>query len=355
MRHAIKLMILMTLAYGFSCQSKQESSQADEKLVKAVQIANEVGEGKLKVNGEIKEKKEAMLSFRVGGPLHQMKVKQGDFVKKGQLLAEIDPRDYQIQVKQNKAQYDQVKGEYERYKQLFEKGKLPENSYQKIKSGYELATVAYDHSKNQLRDTRLVAPFSGYVSAKFVNNFETVGPGVPVISIIDVQAMDVIVKVPSSRISLISEDVMAEAEIPSAGLKSLPLEFVSVGQKSGMDDLYEVKFSFADDNNEQLKSGMLASVNIKLPAKDVEYIHLPVESILRESGKDYVWTVQENGSVKKIEVNLIGLANGGKVKLSSNQLKANSWVVTAGVNALLEGQKVKVLENASSTNVGGLL
>ncbi len=84
------------------------------------------------------------MSFRVGGPLISFNVKSGDFVRKGQVIAAIDKRDYQLQVQSTKAQFQQLRGEYERYKELYGKDKIPANSYEKIESGY-LKQVTSDH------------------------------------------------------------------------------------------------------------------------------------------------------------------------------------------------------------------
>ncbi|BDD12496.1 RND transporter (plasmid) [Fulvitalea axinellae] len=354
MRHFTRLLILACAAVAYSCQSTEKTSQADEKWVKAEQISTGNARETLKINGEVKERKSVTLSFRVAGPLAELSAEKGDFVKKGQTIARIDPRDYQIQVKQTKAQYEQAKGEYERYKQLYAKGKLPENTYQKIKSGFEIAEAAYQHSQNQLRDTRLLAPFSGYVSARSVNNHETVGAGMPVVAIIDVSAMEIVAKVPSTKISVIENGAKAKADIASLGLKGVALDMVSIGQKTEMDDLYEVKFSFESQPDSKLKTGMLANVKIELPATQGGFVTLPIESIYREAGKDYIWSIR-NGKLAKTPVALGSLKNGGRVSLDGRSLRNGEWVVTAGVNSLREGQQVKVLKKESKTNIGGLL
>ena len=71
------------------------------------------------------------LAFRVAGPIRKIYVNEGQYVKKGQLLAELDPRDYQIQFNATQAEYTQVKGEADRIIELYRRGSVSVNEYDK--------------------------------------------------------------------------------------------------------------------------------------------------------------------------------------------------------------------------------
>lgn len=112
--------------------SPKEVPQAETiKKVKVETITDDVVQNTMILNGKIKEKSLTSLSFRVGGPLMKLTVKQGDYVRAGQVIAEIDDRDYQLQAETSKAQFEQAEGEYNRYKKLVEQKKIPENTFEK--------------------------------------------------------------------------------------------------------------------------------------------------------------------------------------------------------------------------------
>jgi len=164
MKKRLSLLSILSLAIFFSsCTSHKKEHKEVVKYVKVETVKSTNENSNLVFNGIIKEKSLTSLSFRVGGPLKILNVKPGDFVKKGNLIAAIDKRDYELQLQSTKAQFLQLKGEYSRYKELFEEDKIPANSYEKIESGYLMAKTAFENAENQLKDAELRAPFSGYI------------------------------------------------------------------------------------------------------------------------------------------------------------------------------------------------
>ena len=137
------------------------------------------------------------LAFRVAGPIRKIYVNEGQYVKKGQLLAELDPRDYQIQFNATQAEYTQVKGEADRIIELYRRGSVSVNEYDKAVAARKRVTALYNAHRNALNDTRLKAPFDGYVQNKYFNAPEIVNQGTPVVSMIDNDYFEVDVNIPS--------------------------------------------------------------------------------------------------------------------------------------------------------------
>ena len=84
-------------------------------------------------------------------------------MSKGQLLAELDPRDYQLQYNATRAEYSQVKGESDRVIELYRRGSVSVNEYDKAVAAKKRITALYNVHRNALNDTRLKAPFDGYI------------------------------------------------------------------------------------------------------------------------------------------------------------------------------------------------
>ncbi|WP_319231417.1 efflux RND transporter periplasmic adaptor subunit [Draconibacterium orientale] len=352
----ILFVLAAALAAFTGCKnSTGEEPQAETiKNVKIETVTDGVTQNSVALNGKIKEKSLTSLSFRVGGPLLKLNVKQGDYVKQGQVIAEIDKRDYKLQVETTKAQFEQTESEYKRYKQLIEQNKIPENTFEKIKSGYLMTKTAYENAQNQLRDTELKAPFSGYIYEKFVENFQTVGAGTPIVSIIDNSHLEAVVSVSESQLQRVKNDMESYLTVANAGISNLPVKLFSVSEKAMHDGLYEAKYAFDNKNDLEVAPGMTAEIKVYCKANENQ-LSVASSAIFHEETNTYVWIY--NSSTHKVEkrevtTNLDGTL--GRVNIESG-VNSGEQVVTAGVHYLVEGQKVKPIKTPSETNIGGLL
>lgn len=338
------------------CKTKSDDAPQIEtiKYVKVETINNGIVQNRMVFNGKIKEKSLTSLSFRVGGPLAKLKVETGDFVRAGEVIATIDKRDYQLQVQTTKAQFTQTEAEYKRYKQLVEQDKIPANTFERVESGYLMAKTAYENAQNQLNDTELKAPFSGFVFEKFVENHQTVGAGVPIVSLIDNSSLEAVVSVSESQVSRVRNDKQSLLSVTNAGVSDLPVKLQSVSEKTMEDGLYEVKFSFKNNSELNISPGMTAEVTMYCDAQNSN-ITIPGSAVFHEKTSDFVWVF--NSSTKKVEkrkVKISEVVSGGKAAIASG-VKSGEQVVTAGVHYLIDGQEVKPIQKPSVTNVGGLL
>ncbi|MCY1721290.1 efflux RND transporter periplasmic adaptor subunit [Prolixibacteraceae bacterium Z1-6] len=324
------------------------------KYVKVHTISGDDSGERMVLNGKIKEKSLTSLSFRVGGPLAKLNVEPGDYVRAGQVVAVVDKRDYELQLETTKAQYEQLESEYKRYKQLVEQNKIPENTFEKIKSGYLMAKTSYENAQNQLRDTELEAPFSGYIYEKFSEAHQTVGPGAPIVSLIDMSHLEAVVAVSESQLQKVRSDKESYLTVANANVSMLPVSLLSVGEKAMPDGLYEVKFSFKNSEALKIAPGMTAEVTL-ICDKEENSLTIPATAVFHEKTSNYVWVYNSaTNKVEKREVALGGLKSQAQVQIKAG-LKYGEQVVTAGVHYLVDGQKVKTIQNPSVTNVGGLL
>lgn len=351
------LVAAVVAVFAFTgCNTKGGDAPQSEtiKYVKVETINNGVVQNRMVFNGKIKEKSLTFLSFRVGGPLAKLNVETGDFVRAGQVIAGIDKRDYQLQVQTTKAQFEQLEGEYKRYKQLVEQDKIPENTFEKVRSGYLMAKTAYQNAENQLRDTELKAPFSGYIYEKFTENHQTVGPGAPIVSLIDMSSLEAVVMVSESQLQHVKNDKNSYLNVENAQVNRLPVKLLSVGEKAMKDGLYEVKFSFKNNEDLKIAPGMTAEITMHCADQD-NSLMVPASAVFHEQTSDFVWIYKSaTKKVAKQKVKIGRVGSQGNMQVLSG-LKNGEQVVTAGVHYLVEGQEVKPIVTPSVTNVGGLL
>ena len=339
----------------FSCNSSAKDQLGETtKYVKIEEVGGGQHRNRLIFNGRIKEKSLIALSFRVGGPLVSLGFKEGDQVKAGETIAAIDDRDYLLNVQSTKVQYQQLEGEHRRYKELHLKKKVPANSFEKVESSYLMSQTAYENAKNQLDDTKLKSPINGYIHEKFVENFQTVAAGEPIVSVIDLALLEVLVNVSESQLLKIKDASKSYVSIKNAGVLEVPIKLSSVGEKAKNDGLFEVRFVLRNSNDLRVYPGMSAEVTV-YSSNENNMASVSSGAILHENGRDYVWVYDPAAKIiNKREVTIKRIVQGGRVELSSG-LAPGEVIVSAGVYYLFEKQSVTPIERPSKTNVGGLL
>lgn len=112
--------------------------------------------------------------------MHAFDVQQGQFFRKGQLIAVIDERDFVIQKQRTEALYRQAEVDYARISSLYAKDNISGMNYEQAKANYERTKADYEAAVNAWEDSRLYAPFDGYVQQVHIERYQDVKPSVPV-------------------------------------------------------------------------------------------------------------------------------------------------------------------------------
>ncbi len=305
-------------------------------------------------SGIVKEAAEVNLAFRVAGPIQKILVKEGDYVRAGQVVAQMDTRDYEVQLAAVQAQYDQVKAEADRVVELHSRESVAGNQYDKAVSGLKMVEAHLKNARDQLNDTKLTAPVSGYIQKiNFLEN-ELIDAGMPVASMIDMGYYQVELEIPVSIYVNRNDIISFSAVQPSISEEPFPLNLLNYSKKASSNQLYKLQLRINPASQPKLSPGMDLQVQILMKGNDESLTCLPLSALFREKGKTFVWVYQNNGTVKKREVETGNLTGDGRIRISEG-LKTDELVVVAGVNNLTENQKVDLLKPASETNVGGLL
>lgn len=145
-----------------SCNSGTKDARECQ-TVKIDTVTSASGQTYLQYPGKVKAAQDISLAFRVSGTIRKIYVKDGTRVQAGQLLAELDPTDYQVQLDATEAEYKQIKAEAERVMALYKDNGTTPSANDKAVYGLKQITAKYQHHKDQLGYTRLYAPFNGYI------------------------------------------------------------------------------------------------------------------------------------------------------------------------------------------------
>lgn len=350
--------LILSVLLGVSVVSCRPKEHVQPDIVRNVKVAYPTADSPVsnrEFSGTIQEAAEVNLAFRVAGPIKNVYVKQGDFVKQGSLIAEIDPRDYEIQAGVYKAQYQQVKSEYERLAELNNRKSVSDNDFEKAEAGESMLRMKLQNANDQLNDTKLYAPFSGYIQSVKYQKGEMINTGMTVATLLDVKSYLVEVDLPMSFFVRKNDFIQFSCKQSMFPDSVYPLQLVGYQMKGSNNQLYRTTFKLDPKLNPQLAPGMSVQVLINYQTQIENPLMVPLSALINEDGQTFVWKFDEkSSSVKKQLVETDGIAGEGTIRIVSG-LNSNDLIIVAGVNVLREGEVVKRLEPTSATNVGGLM
>ena len=351
------LVLLAGALLLWSCSSGKKTEIDRTLTVKIDSVRPYTNQLSVSYPGKIKASSDVDLAFRVSGTLLRVNVDVGSVVSKGQVLAEIDPRDYITQVQATEAEYNRIKGEAERIMQLYEKGSVSKNDYEKAKFGLQQISSKLEAHRNALIDTKLKAPYAGYIQKKLFDSNETVAAGVPVISMINKGVPEVEINIPGT--DYFDRDSF-DSYICSVDLfpgEVYPLTLSGISHKANLNQLYTMRFTFQKGDHKRMPTaGMTATVKINKKLEASPLTSIPISAVFNnEHGEATVWIFDtQTNKVNSRVIRLVGLQRDG-ITIVSHGLKAGEQIVIAGVNSLKEGSNVVPLAPNTKTNIGGLL
>ena len=351
--YIIAITIMMIAAS--SCSHKK-NGQRDAQSVKIGTVVSSEGRCTMQFPGRVRASDDAELSFRVPGNIQKINVKSGDRVVKGQVLASLDPSDYQVQLDAAEAQYRQVKAEAERVIALYKDGGTSANNYDKAVYGLKQVDAKYRHCQDQIGYTKLRAPYSGIVQNKIFEEHETVGAGMPVISMVGDGRPEVVINLPAAdyvRRGRFNSYSCTIDIFPDTEFKLVPY---AISPKANSNQLYTMKLRMTDMGKAKPSPGMNCIVTISFSAEDSSMLSVPSTSIMEKDNLSYVYTYDDKSStVRRVQVTPVHLLSDGTATIISASLNSGDKIVTAGVHHIQDGEKVRPIPPVSSTNVGGLL
>jgi RND family efflux transporter MFP subunit len=343
--------LLFLVGFMSSCGEEEAPKKEIIRPVKAMMVGSAADLANQGFPATTKASQQSDISFKVGGQLLKINVVEGAPVKKGDLIAEIDPRDYRIAEQSARARYNQAKADAERYKRLWEKGSVAKSDYDSKYAAYMEAKSAWEDAVNNLNDTKLKAPFDGFYGPKLAEVGQEVKPNQKITSLSNLNQIEVATIIPE-RLAVRYKDFDSfQVEFdayPGQKFNATLKEMAKVPTAEG----YPLRLYLTHDNvnsDTKITAGMSCRVNIKLKTSgsNLNELIIPFSAVFEgETDKvPSVWILEgkDTLTVKKQHVKLGGFAGKNDVKIESG-LKPGQRIVIAGAKRLIEGQKVKILD-----------
>ena len=310
----------------------------------------------LQFPGRVKAAQDIDMAFRVSGTLQKIYVTDGASVRAGQLLAEMDPSDYKVQLDATEAKYKQIKAEAERVIALYKDGGSTPNDYDKAVFGLKQIEALYKHHKDELAYTKLYAPFDGFIQKRFFHAHETVGAGMPVLSILGKGTPEVEINLPAAEYIRREQFSQFHCTFDIYPGKVYPLQLIGITHKANANQLYTMRLRLEAKDLPIPSAGMNTMVSIFYSDENSACLQVPSSALLNKEGQSSVFVYSpEAKTVKLCKVHCVRPLSDGHTIITSDEVHAGDIIVSAGVHAIDEGDEVRPIAPVSSTNIGGLL
>ncbi|MCA1853324.1 MAG: efflux RND transporter periplasmic adaptor subunit [Beggiatoa sp.] len=363
-RGLVPSLLLLTLVAG--CVN-EPATQTIARPVRVVRVGGQPEAGFIRYAGEVQARYETRLSFRVAGKVIARHVEVGARVRKGQLIAEIDPTDYRLAVQGLTAQLtaaaaerDFARDDVKRYQALLEQKFISPAEYDRRETLYKTARdrvkaleAQLRQARNQIGYTRLTTDRPGVITAREVEAGQVVSAGQPIVTVAELGDKEVVIAIPESRIAGARAGEEVEVELWADGgrrFKGRTREIAPSADPASR--TYRVKITLLE-GQDVAQLGMTATVYVVAPG--THELAIPLAAVFspqNERDLARVWVVDEaTSTVRSLPVELGAPLNDERIVTAG--LSAGQLIVTAGVTRLIEGQAVQLIEEAAGIAMQG--
>ena len=358
-RSSQSIYIVMLCALGLNaCGEEQIASEPDLRPVRYQKVSVGDIEGSRTLVGVARMGTEADLSFRVPGTVEAVDVALGQKVGKGQVLARLDPVDYELQVQEAeaglalaKASVRKAEADYDRTRALYESNNSSRSELDAARAGAESARSQVDAAskrlelaRQQLTYTTLRAPVEGAIALKDLEVNENVKAGTAVFMLTSGSLAEVEFAVPEIMIAELEEGMPVTVEFDAIASREFAAEITEVGVAvTGSSAAFEAVVRLLNETP-NVRSGMAAEVIIPTAVSSRrEGLIVPWVSVGEDRDGRFVVVVEpEGGGTGTVHRRSVTLGDVGKEIEILEGLAEGELLITAGTRRLVDGMRVKI-------------
>lgn len=339
----IILILFIALFLIIGCGRENEKVVNDNRIpVKTEKVVQQKISLPIHTSGKISATTEAKLSFKIGGIIQKIFVREGQFVRKGTLLAQLDQSEIDANVEQAKNGFDKATRDFNRVQNLYNEKVVTLEQFQNAETGLNIARSNLQIAEFNQKHTKIYAPANGKILKKLSEENELTNAGYPLFFFGSENAGWIL------RVGVTDRDILkitigdsATVVLDAYSNVKFDARVTEVGQSANpYNGTYEVEITL-DSENYKIISGFIAKANI-YPSLAADYYLVPIESI-NEADKTsgFVYSPEENNSVRKMLVTLGPIING-RVAVTSG-LDGVKKVITSGSEYLTKESLIKVV------------
>ena len=300
-------------------------------------------EDKINLPAVVEPYEDVWVKAEVSGQVVEVLVQEGEAVEKGQVLIQLDDRDYKARLSRIEANYQLAKLEYERTSALVRKKVMSPAELDKISTQLKDLEAQVNEVQLALNRTQIVSPICCLLNETKANRGDFVGVGDPVARILQLDPVKVTVGVPESDVAAVFD--LTEAEVIIEALNKRRVKGTKVflsRMPRTLARLYDLELRVPNPDGKILP-GMFVRVDL-VKAVYRRALSVPLYAVITQADRSFVY-VEENGSARRRDVEL-GILVGWEVQVASG-LKPGERVIVVGHRFLDDDQPVNVIKNVS--------
>ncbi|MBK8361496.1 MAG: efflux RND transporter periplasmic adaptor subunit [Comamonadaceae bacterium] len=354
---ARSILAILGAAMLVSACSRPAPPEEPVRSVKVITVGLGAFESGQEYAGEVRARVESRLGFRVAGKITKRTVEVGQRVMAGQLLAQLDPRDYQLAADAGRAQVvsattqrDLAAADLTRYRALKDQNFISGAELERREATLKAAQATLEQAQAQLAGqgnqtgyTQLLADVSGVVTAVEAEAGQVVAAGTPVVRIAQDGPRDVVFAVPEDKLARVpvGSAVTVRSWTGGPSLRGTVRELAASADP--VTRTFPVKVTLSEkDAGEALPLGATAYVVPQAVAQLAGgVIKLPTSALRQEGKGSAVWVLDTASMTVRSQPVQIATADGNEAVIASG-LQPGQKVVSAGVHVLSPGQKVTI-------------
>lgn len=336
--------ILISSVMLASCQRSEQHNELNQDQVipvKLISLQEDESSTKIIASGVFTTENETVLSFKNGGIIQNITVKEGDRVKKGQVLATLNMGEIDASVQQAALALEKAERDYQRVLQLYKDSVATKEQLENIKTARDVAVQQNRAAQFNKNYSQIRATNNGYVLKKFANAGQTVGPGTPVIQLNGAGSSTWKLKVGVSdeqwAVLAIGDKASIETDLSTESLQaSIIRKSEGIDPTSGT---FTVVLEVEDGHANQIATGAFARAVIT-PSANIQGWNVPYSAVLDgNKGEGYVFVSNDKKTVKRVQVE-IGSINKDQITIVGG-LESYQYLVTSGSAYLKEGSAIQ--------------
>lgn len=286
------------------------------------------------------------LAFKISGQVASVDVSKGDFVAKGELLAQLDPRDVELQVAADKSQYERAESQFRRMKRLLDHEAVSQQEFEAAQALFIQARSVYENSKDLLADTKLRAPFDGVIERIYVDTYQRIESGQTILRLVNPRSTTIEFTMPEKSLNLLADSTLrfyvTFDNLPGKRFTARLHKYAKTSSDASGFPV-ALKIDRIDSQMFGISPGMTCQITMQSDEKTKHNVAIPLSAVYAPaSGGTYVWVVTPSGKTEMRAVSLGEIFGRDMVSVLSG-LKAGEKVVIAGVYKLRNQIEVKVI------------
>ncbi len=350
---ALILLVLLAIALGVSIKDKKQALEDRKKAeaagnrtpvnVVTLKLIPGVISDRINLPATVEAREDLQIKAQLDGVVVETSAREGSRVSKGDVIARIDPRDYEIALSGAEASHDQAFKALKRAERLLKKSIISENEYDIALANEKTLKARLDKARLDLERTEITSPISGVLNRLDAKVGNLMSPGSPVAQVLDVNPVKVVVGIPESDVTSVRRVKEFHVTLNALDDKRFrgKKHFIS-SQPNSQAHLYRLEILLPNPRS-QILPGMFARVDI-LKEEITDGLSVPLYAIITQADKHFVY-IEENGAATRRNVET-GILEGWQMQITKGLMPGDN-VMVVGHRSVAEGQPVNVIREVS--------